>query len=77
MSISFTRTGVRYQQKRGGENSLNRYSGIIREQGNVKIKHKTSSKFLSKGQWTHGPTLCLSIDTHIYRVLKSRRLYKN
>ena len=29
--------------------------------------------FLSKGQWTYGPTLCLSIDTHIrsncYRVV--------
>ncbi len=22
-------------------------------------------KFLSKGQWTYGPTYCLSIDTHI------------
>ncbi len=22
-------------------------------------------QFLSKGQWTYGPTLCLSIDTHI------------
>ncbi len=30
-------------------------------------------RFLSKGQWTYGPTLCLSIDTHIrsifYRVV--------
>ncbi len=23
-------------------------------------------QFLSKGQWTYGPTLCLSIDTHIF-----------
>ncbi len=25
----------------------------------------TDPQFLSKGQWTYGPTLCLSTDTHI------------
>ncbi len=27
--------------------------------------------FLSKGQWTYGPTLCLSIDTHILQCIFS------
>ncbi len=32
---------------------------------NWKSRYLYNHDFLSKGQWTYGPTLCLLIDTHI------------
>ncbi len=32
------------------------------------IEKKGTIKFLSKGQWTNGPTSCLSIDTYVRSI---------